>query len=119
MLDFDKWPTLLQMASIIGVFAGGIIAAVFGGRKKPDSVDRERDERERGERSKRYTAERELEIERLERRFEKVIEALRVSILGELEKHQVLWRQDFKSINDRLTAVEREIEAPHPRRPRQ
>lgn len=119
MLDFDKWPTLLQMASIIGVFAGGIIAAVFGGRKKPDSVDRQRDDREREERSKRYQVERLLEIERLERRFEAVIQALRESVLGKIEEQQESWREEFKAINARMAAVEREIETPHPRRPRQ
>lgn len=117
MPDIDKLQTFLQWAGGIAVIVGAVIAAIWKVIKGVgDEPDRVRDERERMERSRRYQVERELEIERLERRFEKIIEALRVSILGELEKHQVSWREDLRDLNTRLSAVEHD--APHPRRPR-
>lgn len=110
--DIDRLQTILQWAGGIAVIIAGAIAGIWkvikGGAAESD---RSRDERERGERSKRYTLERELEIERLERRFEKIIESLRVSILGEMEKHQTTWREDFKEINGRVSDIERDRDA--------
>lgn len=117
--DIDKLQTVLQWAGGVAIVIGGIIAAVWKIIRGSDGeTDRSREERERLERSKRYQVERELEIERLERRFEKIIEALRVSILGELNRHEELWREDFKGINVRLAAVEKDVAESHSRRPR-
>lgn len=119
MPDIDKLQTVLQWAGGISLIVAAAIAAVWKiMRDAGNEPDRVRDERERAERSKRYSVERELEVERLERRFEKIIEALRVSILGEIKAQQDAWREDFKIINGRVTAVERDVDA-HARRPRQ
>lgn len=118
--DIDKIQTVLQWAGGVAVVVGGALAAIIKiFRNSGDETERDRDTRERGERSKRYQLERELEVERLERRFEKIIEALRVSILGELKEQQESWRKDFEGINNRLATVERrEMDSSHPRRPR-
>lgn len=127
MPDIDKLQTFLQWAGGVAIIIGGVIAGIWKiVRGSSDESDRERDERERTERSLRYKVERELEIERFERKFEKIIESVRVSILGKIEAQQDSWQEDFKSITDRVSAlnervagVEKEADGPHPRRPRQ
>lgn len=107
--DLDKFQSILQWAGGVVVVIGGSVAAIVKIMRGSGETDRERDERERGERSKRYQVEREAEMLRFEQKFEIFGKALREAVFVRLDEIDESMKAEVRPMQQRLTAVERDV----------